>query len=113
MADGKTVGETEVLYALDQTLKENDESTFIDATRKGDSFKNVLTKEELQSYVNYALAVCEKGAEQMLQGVIVPSPYTETCKYCAYKGICLEEVNERSVGKVDKFTICDALKEEK
>ncbi len=113
MADGKTIEDTEVLYALDKTLQTNNDSKFLPVTKDGDNFKKALTKEELQAFVNYAVAICEKGAEQMLDGVIVPSPYENTCEYCAYKGVCLEDAKSRKTNGVDKFTICDAVKEEK
>ena len=56
--------------------------------------------------------MCENAAMQMEEGVIVPSPFEDACKYCGYKGICdFSAVTPRETGKIDEETVALAIKE--
>ena len=54
--------------------------------------------------------MAEQAVERLDDGVIKPSPYEETCKYCEYSAMC--EFNgeaERKIGSLEKDTFinCD------
>ncbi|MBP5177776.1 MAG: PD-(D/E)XK nuclease family protein, partial [Clostridia bacterium] len=78
---------------------------------------SVLTKGELDAFVDYAKAVTESGANEIYGGYFQPTPYKEdACKYCALSGMCGYDcevgLKTRAFSKstVTKSNIVDALK---
>ena len=60
--------------------------------------------------------MAEKGVNDVIDGVIIASPYEGACKYCEYKATCRydEETDDltRSVQKITPETIVTAAEEE-
>ena len=115
---GHTLDDEYVLHATDVTL--NPEKTKsgiaginikIDKKTGEVSYHgtNGISSEDMQKYLKYALKISAKGAEQIADGVITPSPIGGVCEYCNYSGMCEFYADassmERSVKKVDKTTI--------
>ncbi len=75
-----------------------------------------ISAEDMQKYLKYALKISAKGAEQIANGVILPSPAEDVCEYCDYKGMCEFcadlSSTERVVKKVEKNTITDGADSE-
>ena len=81
------------------------------ANKKGE-LKMVNSRAELNAFMEYAVNVSQLASEQLLDGVIVVSPYENACLYCQYKGMCRgDEQIPRSVSSVSAETILKANKE--
>ncbi len=113
MTDGHTLNENDAISAQDRSFYQNGKSEFmpIKLDAKG-QVKNAINKDEINSFMDYAVSVSELAALQLMDGVIVPSPYENTCEYCQFKGICKQEKQmARKVGVISKDTIVKAKKE--
>ncbi len=75
----------------------------------GQEVKATLSEDAINSYVKYALKVSEKAAERLMQGVIVPYPIADECKYCKFKSMCNNTGEERKIGGVNTETIVGAV----
>ncbi len=107
---GKTLDQTQALFAQDKNLKESGKSDFINVSVQGDSVSKALCENELNAYVDYAIAVSESAAKNMLEGFIAPSPYEEMCKYCEFGAMCgVGDKQERKLKGVDKNVITQAV----
>lgn len=110
---GKTLNDIDAISAQDKQFKSTGKSKFMSAkmTAKG-TVTSAVEGDVLSAYVSYAVKVSKKAAEQMADGVMVASPYSGSCKYCDYKGLCGRELsNERFIKSVDEAIICDSVKE--
>jgi ATP-dependent helicase/nuclease subunit B len=72
---------------INANLKAKDESIELKANNK------MLTEEEFEAAQNYAVKLATKAIEEILEGNITPSPYSENeqmsaCTYCKFNGIC-------------------------
>lgn len=102
LAIGKTLANEECLAAQDKSLAEKGISEFIPVKNDKGKLKNVYDEKTMQAFVGYALKISENAAEQLSEGVIVASPFSNTCEYCKFKALCgTEEVECRSVKSVD------------
>ena len=113
MAKGKTLNEESALIAQDEEFFKNAASDFMPVSidEKSGGIKNALSREDMDSYVEYAYKVSDIAAKQLCEGVIVPSPAKEACKYCDYKAMCKSAfVGEREERTVTSKTIIDAVK---
>ncbi len=110
LADGRTLNEKDAILSQDKNFFDNGNSEFVPIkVDKQGKVKNVLDKNDLSSYLDYAVMVSELAVSQLKEGVIVPSPYGKTCDYCDYKGICKHSgENVRTLGKVNENTITKA-----
>lgn len=107
LAEGKTLSEEQAIMAQDCDFYQNGESVFlpIKLDKEGNP-KGTLDGQTLGAYVDYALKLCEKAAEQISDGVIIASPFGDVCKYCKYKALCEQPASqERTLGAVDQDTI--------
>lgn len=115
---GHTLDDDFVLKATDTTLDlEKQKSDIAGVTIKIDKSSgellykatNAITAEDMQKYLKYALRISAKGAEQIANGIILPSPIDGACDYCDYKGMCAffadASSTERIIKKVEKATI--------
>jgi ATP-dependent helicase/DNAse subunit B len=82
---------------------------FLNISKTG-KVKNAIEREVLEKYVDYAVAVSEKAVERMDEGVIIPSPYQNTCEYCEYGAFCSFNGEKREVETVTENTVTNALK---
>lgn len=99
---GFMLSDCEAVLSMDKTLsKENPRSKFVypevKTSLKGDEieFKSnscLLNKDEIKSMSSYALAVAEKGIDEIISGYVKPSPYKSLgqlpCEYCEYRKVC-------------------------
>ncbi len=60
----------------------------------------ILTKEEMDAYLKYAVIMGEQAGTKMSEGVIVASPVKGACTYCAYKSICGGVSPERKIDSI-------------
>lgn len=107
MVVGATLSNEEVMLAQNSDGKAGD---FFPLT-KGE-IKGQLSEEQIEAYKKYAVAITDKAAEQMIDGVIVASPYEKACTYCNYSGICVfHRLEERKALKVTTETIEKAVED--
>lgn len=112
LAKGKTLEEKEAITAQDVGFFQKQVSEFLPVTidQKSGALKDGMTAETIDGYVDYALKVSDLAAKRLCEGVIVPSPIKEACKYCDFKAMCDSVgVKERMIKKVGADTIVGAL----
>ncbi len=119
---GKTLSDDDVLRATDEDFFSNKKSSVINAKIKNSKVKgdyktgNLADERTLKGYLSYAKLMAEKGVNDVIDGVIIASPYEGACKYCEYKATCRydEETDDltRSVQKITPETIVTAAEEE-
>ncbi len=113
MADGHTLNESDAITSQDGSFYQSGKSAFmpIKLGAKGE-VKNAMQRDEINSFMEYAVNVSDLATSQLKEGVIVPSPYDGTCDYCQYKGICQQEKQKaRKLGLVSSQTIVKARKD--
>ena len=96
-----------MILAQDKDFYQTGESEFlpIKLDKEGNP-KGTLSAQTLSAYVDYALKLSEKAAEQISNGVIIASPFGDHCKYCKFKALCEEPASDkRTLGTVDQDTI--------
>ncbi len=110
--DGKT---------LNADLSVSPDKAHFNAIKKGDAPISVygqevtkaMSTDDMKAHLQYALEISERAASRMAEGVIVPSPYHDTCKFCALKpmceGVCGRELPSRQVKGVKEQTIKKAI----
>jgi len=113
LADGHTLNEKQAICSQDASFYQNGKSEFmpIKLDVKG-QVKNAINRDEINSFMDYAVSISELAASQLSDGVIVPSPYENTCDYCEFKGICKQQKQmARKIGAISKETIVKAKRE--
>lgn len=118
---GKTLADFQTASEIDRTIdEENRRGTFIAANlteKKGGGFRydgGLLTREEFDAYIDYAVRVASEGISEINEGVIIPSPDSKACEYCEYHGMCgydgAVDGRTRSAGEqITKETILAAV----
>ena len=101
---GRSLLDEQVLKMLDQTFDAETKSGFI-----GGDKKELLEKENINKYLEYAKKISEKLAGYMEDGFIAPSPYDKTCTYCEFKSMCQGKFSPRKVGTISKDHITSAV----
>ncbi len=116
---GKTLSKEDVLIASDSQISQSGKSEIINVTlNKTDGnpskLSAVLTEEEMQNYIKYAVKVSENCIDEIYSGYCSANPYESACDYCAYGGMCGFSAKEgdkyRKVKKVNAETIVNAVK---
>ena len=109
LAVGKTLNDEQAVLAQDNLINDKKKSAWVEVDAKG-KVKNAISQSALSSYVDYAVKLSELAAQRMAEGVIVASPYNDTCQYCVYKALCGGgEENSRKLEKVNEDTIVNAV----
>lgn len=115
---GKTVNDADIITATDKNLLESKSSDVVSIKIKKDgnpyATSEVLSEDELKSYMKYAIKLSEKAVDEMNSGFIKPTPYKDKCKYCNYGGMCgfcIDSDAERNVTGVSKNTIVKAVED--
>lgn len=113
---GKTVWDDDIISATDADLLEKGQSDLVSIKIKKDgkpyAYAEVLTKEEMDSYLRYAIKVSENAVNEMNTGFIKATPYKDECEYCKYGGMCGFSKDcdaERKVTGINKKTILNAV----
>ncbi|MBQ9485302.1 MAG: PD-(D/E)XK nuclease family protein [Clostridia bacterium] len=96
LADGKTANDAELFRA--------EEKEFIPT-----SGKKTISLNTLSAIRQYVGLMAKKAAEQMKEGVIVPSPYEGACNFCEYAALCGGGLAERKVTGVDADFIAQCV----
>ena len=110
LAIGKTLLDEDALAAQDKNIAEKGESEFIPPRSDKGKMKNVYDERTMRALVDYALKISENAARELDEGVIVPSPFGDTCEYCEFRALCgSAEPEKRSVKAVDGAIIEKAV----
>ncbi len=112
LAVGKSLDEEEALVAQDFDIKINKKSGFLPVkyNEKRNEFTGAFNSAEMQNYLEYALKISELASSALCDGVIVPSPMEDACKYCDYKGMCDWDLAvQRRKNEVEKGIISKAI----
>lgn len=110
MVFGKSLNESDVLLMQDSRLKDNKVSEFNGAVIKDGKVSKATDRETLNSFIDYAIKMSESASRQMSDGIIVPSPYDETCQYCEFYSMCkVTDEEKRQVESVDEEIIKDSI----
>ena len=96
LAEGKTAAE-------DGCVSES-EKEFVPISGKNEAV-SAATLSAVQKYVR---AMAEQAAEQLNEGVIVPSPYSGTCDYCEFAPMCRGGLTPRKVSGVNTAFIAES-----
>ena len=112
---GKTLFTDEIINATDKKVKTDGKSDLINVKtdkRSGKLTGSLCDGVTLEGYMRYAKKLAESAVSDMTDGVIIPSPYKNTCDYCEYGGICGYDeesgFKERKVSDVKPQTIVEA-----
>lgn len=114
---GKTLQDVEILRKLDNSAEETGSSKNLGVnldkkTGRIKEGKTVLSENEFNKYVNYAVSVSKSGAKEMSDGLFIASPTEKACEYCSYKGMCgydFESGDEnRDISTGNKHSILNA-----
>ena len=81
-------GSDEVVSASDLTLQPKKKSEYFDAYLGGKKIDGAMEPEVFADFLKYSVLVASKGAEEMLEGNVSPSPVADACKYCRMGGSC-------------------------
>ena len=90
---GRTLGDDDVVRATDRNFFVNGGSEIINGRIKnlksGSTLDGAFADEgSMTAYMRYAEILAEKATDYVLDGVIVPSPFADECKYCEYGSAC-------------------------
>ena len=107
---GKTLNDNSVILKQQKKVIDG-EDVFLPISQKEDGqWTGASSEENINAMVKYAVKVSEKATEQMVNGVIVASPYEGACEYCPYLALCGREIeNGRKVRTISETTIRQAV----
>lgn len=81
-------GSDEVVSVSDTTLQPKQKSAYFDAYLSGKKIDSAMDNEVFTDFLQYSTLIARKGAREMLEGNIAPSPAEDACKYCRMGGSC-------------------------
>ena len=111
LASGKTVGDENSACLSDENLKTCDKSEFIPVEKTEKGIKNLTSFEDFELLKKYALILSDNAAKQMLEGIIVPSPLKDACKYCNFSAVCGKiHDGERKPSSVGEAYVIESVK---
>lgn len=71
---------------------------------------SALSKEQLDSYVNYAWGMIEKAGKEMVCGNASQTPYEKACEFCEFCGICdFNDLSDRRSRSIDASITAETL----
>lgn len=119
---GQTLDDDEIIEATDTSLSSINEGASgiveISKKRTKDGVKtsgNLADKTTVKSFMKYAKYLTESAINNVIDGVIVPSPCEGACSYCEFGSICEWEsfngAKLRKTNKVKGSTIVSAVDE--
>ena len=90
---GVSLNEKEILFAQDNNIKTTGISNFIDVklNPEDNGYKSntkLIEKEKFDKFIEYAVKISKKAAEEIFQGNVCISPQKDICKYCEYLEVC-------------------------
>ncbi len=81
-------GSDEVVSVSDTTLKPKEKSEYFNAYLSGKNPDGAMDNETFADFLQYSALIARKGAGEMLEGNIAPSPAEGACKFCKMGGSC-------------------------
>ena len=113
LAVGRTLNDMELIIKQDGEITQTQKSKVIPVSiDKNGLMKGASSKDDIDAFIKYATLVSENAVSQMADGVIVASPYENSCGSCPFIALCgREEENGRTVGSVNEDKIIQAVKE--
>ena len=81
-------GSDDVVTVSDTTLEPKKKSAYFDAYLSGKKIDSAMDTQTFNDFIKYSSLVARRGAREMLEGNIEPSPVTDACKYCKMGGSC-------------------------
>ena len=84
--------------AIDSTRAQGESDVF---ELKSERNSYLLTHEEMERLVDYAVKVSEKAVSEIKDGYVSAKPLADSCEYCAFACLC-GEVEPRKTVKVTK-----------
>lgn len=101
---GQASNSTETLFEIDERVRENAQDSIVPykTDKKGELNGDVhLGLHEFDLLGDYAVDIATKGAVEIANGYVKPSPVKEKCKKCDYASICAYKGrHERKLPKV-------------
>ena len=87
---GIVANDEKVLHALDNRLDYGEKSTIlpISLSKDGKYRGNMISKDDMTVYEDYAFAVAALATSECKSGFIQPKPDGESCNFCKYKPLC-------------------------
>ena len=101
-------GSEDVVKASDLTLQDKEKSAYVGAYLNGRKLDKAMTREDFADFLSYSRAISSVGASSLSKGHIAPSPISDACGRCRFKGSCgydVEKLGEREERKADCATI--------
>jgi len=93
--EGKTLADLKTASEIDDSVTdENRIGRFVSVNLseyKNGKYKksgDLLTRDEFDGYLDYAVKIAAEGLSEINEGVIIPSPDESACEYCEYHGLC-------------------------
>lgn len=111
---GITSSSEDILQATDSNLESENTAATINV-RKGKKgyLGDILSPDEFEKYIKYSLKIAAAAANHLESGLISASPYSGSCKYCEFGGVCGFDITsgqERAAEKVSEADIANAVK---
>ena len=86
--DGYMDGSEDVVRSTDVTLGENQKSRYVNVTLGGRRTDSALEKDDFADFLAYSSLIARRGAAEMTEGNVSPSPALDACRYCQLAGSC-------------------------
>lgn len=81
-------GSDDVVAASDKNVKPKEKSEYFDAYLSGRKIDSAMDSQTFKSFLKYSHLLAKQGAEEMIDGNIIPSPAENACKFCRMGGSC-------------------------
>lgn len=102
---GFVLKDEDVMDAIDSTREQGASDVF---ELKLDRNSFLLTHDEMESLVNYAVKVSEKAVSEIKDGYVASKPLSGACDYCAFASLCGEVEPRKTVKVTKKAFDCEA-----
>lgn len=121
---GQVINEEQVILDIDPTLEESDESRLLLVKRDKGAFKAIskeaksvlVTREQLAWLIQYTKDLMRQAVSEIKQGIIVPSPAYQACKYCQCYTMCPQgkstPVRKCNAVSIEQFCTADSATDE-
>lgn len=107
-------GEADALLCGDKTLQGEEQSQHFPASLENNSrSKRVMDEETFRDFLDYSILVARQGCKELKEGFIAPTPYSGSCDYCKYGGLCgfnKEKNTPRAEDSIDPKAIANIAK---
>lgn len=81
-------GDEAALKAGDKDISAEKQSEYFPAALENKRSKRVMDEATFRDFLDYSVHVSRQGTKELKEGYIAPSPYSGSCEYCKYGGMC-------------------------